>query len=220
MRRFLGGMALAGLLLAAQPAGAALLGLPFSLPAIAVGFAGSAGQTDFDAATGLFSVFAEPTVVQLDPLSPPSLVTPAGGVERFVLSILVDAAVGLIGGTPGDDLLIEGRTTLNGLGTFSGVLLTAEVLEFGFQDGIGSFDSFDFRFRVTGGLLAFLFVVADASVRYVSEDSTFAGSFTESFTGGARGNIKRTPVIPEPGVASLLGLGLAGLALAGRPRRG
>lgn len=224
MRRFFtrqraAGLALAVGVLGGQPAGASLLGLPFSLPAIGVGFAGESGTTGFDAATGVLSVLADPTAIQLDPLDAPSLITPNGGIERLALSVVVDALGGLVGGVAGDDLVLEGRTTLYGLGTFNGVLLTAEVLDFGFQNGPGgTTDYFDFRFQVTGGLLAFLFAGADAYVLLTSEASGFGGGFGGDFAGGARGNIKLTPVIPEPASALLIALGLSGLAFTGRPR--
>jgi hypothetical protein len=218
-RRWAAGLALAAGVLAGQPAGASLLGLPFSLPAIGVGFAGESGATEFDAATGVLSVLADPTAIQLDPLDAPSLITPNGGIERLALSVVVDALGNLVGGVGGDDLVLQGRTTLFGFGTFSGVLLTAEVLDFGFQNGPGATtDYFDFRFRVTGGLLSFLFAGADAYVLLTSEASNFGGGFGGDFAGGARGNVKLTTVIPEPASALLIAAGLAGLACAGRRR--
>ena len=82
------------------------------------------------------------------------------------------------------------------------VWLTGEVRAFGHQDGPIA-DAFDFRVQVTGGQLAFLFEGADAYVVLGSLESSFAGSFASSFGGGALGNIKVTPSVPEPSAALL-----------------
>lgn len=201
------GLALAFGLLAAPSAGAALLGLPFTLPAIGVGFAGSSGSTAYDATTGLFSVVADPTAILLTPSSTPIPVTPTLSGERFELTMRVDSTGALAGSPPGADVLLVGHTALGSLGTFDGVLLTGEVRAFGHQDGAVA-DTFDFRIQVTGGQLAFLFEGADAYVLLGSLESSFAGSFASSFGGSALGNIKVTPAVPEPSAALFFAAGL------------
>lgn len=202
IRRLAPGLVVALGLLAAPPAGAALLGLPWTTPAIGVGFAGSSGATAYDASTGLFSVVADPTAIRLTPGSTPIAVTPTLTGERFELTMRVDASGALAGNPAGADVLLVGHTALGSLGTFDGVLLTGEVRAFGHQDGPLA-DSFDFRVQVTGGQLAFLFDGADAYVLLGSLGSSFAGSFASSFGGGALGNIKVTPSVPEPSAALL-----------------
>jgi hypothetical protein len=204
LRRITQGMMAFGIaLLVAQPAGAALLGLPFALPVIGVGFGDSSGATSYDATTGLFSVVADPTAILLTPGSAPAAITPSLSGEHFELSMRVDHFGGLVSGIPSADMVLVGQTALAGLGSFEGVLLTAEVSAFGYLDAPGSTDYFDFRVRVTGGQLAFLFDGSDGYVLLSSQDSGFAGSFASSFGGGARGNIKATPTVPEPSAALL-----------------
>ena len=82
------------------------------------------------------------------------LITPvAGSTEVVAIDIQVDNLGGLLGGVPGDDLLVEGEVSLPS-GFFSGVLLTGEVTAFGFRDSGGTTDDFEFKFTITGGQLA------------------------------------------------------------------
>ena len=92
--------------------------------------------------------------------------------------------------TTGDspDLTISGSITIPGVGSFSGVLLTAKISEFGFQPANGvdiTYNSFDFRFSITGGQLAGLWDGDDLGL-YFDFDPTaqpFTGSFTTNFYG-------------------------------------
>lgn len=203
----------AGLALA-SPASATLLGNSLATPLLSFD---NGGTANYDATSDLFSVDALPIALRLTPGAPPRFITPnlptAG--EFFTIDITVDDLGNLVGGIAGDDLSIFGFIDLDGNGTLDvgGSLLTGEVTGFGHQEN-GATDLFDFTFNVTGGALAPLMgnVVA---VSMQSERSSFTGSFSTNFVGGAKGTLG---VIPEPTTTLLLGSGLVGLALAGRRR--
>ncbi len=148
------------------------------------------GTTTYEAGNGLFSVQATPLStlfaegearVDFDSTQPRSL----------TIDFILDANGNVVGGVPGDDLELVG--TVNG---FSGVLLTGEIDAFGFLN-FGTTDYFDARFTVTGGQWAEagLFEGSTIFVSWVAGGSTFAGSFTSSFSGGAKGNVG--PGLPE-----------------------
>ena len=84
----------------------------------------------------------------------------------FQLHIQIDNDGNLIGGVEGDDLMISGLITSRSGTLFDGVLLTGEILEYGENNSgsNGGSDGFDFRFAVTGGLLAPDFVGFDIGV--------------------------------------------------------
>jgi hypothetical protein len=107
------------------------------------------------------------------------------------ISIQVDQNGNLIenfSDTP--DLTINGSITIPGVGSYSGTLLTAKATEFGWQAANGqdiTYNSFDFRFTITGGALAFLWDGDDLGVSFqfnpTGDNQTFTGSFTSSFYG-------------------------------------
>ena len=72
----------------------------------------------------------------------------ADGPKSVAIEIVVDSSGNLIGGTSGDDLVIIGAIDQDGdsVADFDGVLLTGEVVAFGFQDSGGPTDDFDFVF--------------------------------------------------------------------------
>ncbi len=133
---------------------------------------------------------------------PPRGITVPRGVS---LHLQVDNSGNLIGGVAGDDLVISGTVTPTGLAvdTVSGVLLTGEVLGFGYLES-GATDQYDFRFAVTGGLLAGYWAGHDIGIKLSSENSSFHDDFGVDFGGGAKGNIGNIAPLPPP-VMALIG---------------
>ena len=78
--------------------------------------------------------------------------------------------------------------------------MTGEILEFGWLDVGLTSDIYDFRFEITGGALADLYVNDDIGVRVLSENSTFAGDCSVDTTGFAKGTIGAIPpILPAEG---------------------
>jgi hypothetical protein len=90
----------------------------------------------------------------------------------------------LVGGVSGDDFKMQDAT---------GVLLTGEILAFGFLDTGGNSDFFDFRFKVTGGSLASQYAGKDIGVTVTLENSNFTGFPGGGFSGLAKGNVGSIP---------------------------
>jgi|LGOV01.1.fsa_nt_gb hypothetical protein len=172
----------------------ALIGISPNLPLITFD---SGGTTTYNACTDLLSIESSPTAIRLSSADPPRFINPTGDPQSEVVSIEVEVndAGELVGGVAGDDLLVVGEVDLDGDGgvDHSGVLLTGEVLEFGFEDTGTTTDEYDFRFTVTGGELAFLYDGKDLGVTVTSESSSFTGDFTKDFDGYAKGNIGAIP---------------------------
>jgi len=163
----------------------------------------STGTVDYDAGTQSFDLSATPLAFLAGPPSPttpPRAVLPARG---FDINIQVDNSGNLVGGVPGDDLVLTGSIDIDGdfIADVSGTLLTGEVTGFGHVNTGTTTDTYDFSFTPTGG--AFLVGGAlsgggtwgpyysgkDIGVTTTSENSTFDGDFTVNFSGGAKGNI-------------------------------
>lgn len=159
----------------------ALVGVDPGFPLISYD---STGTMNYDSAAQTLDLVATPLAFKETELADPAPVELPGAVA---IHLQVDNAGNLIGGVPGDDLLVTG-TINSGSVNVSGVLLTGEVTAFGFAEG-GATDVYDFRFVVTGGALASYFFGKEIGVTTTSENSTFGGSFTVSFEGGAKGNI-------------------------------
>lgn len=167
----------------------------------------STGTVDYVAESTSFVLEATPNTIQIDPTLDPPLSFPVFISEprSFRIDILVGNDGQLIGGVPGDDLTLVGTVDLTpyGLPSASGTLLTGEIVAFGSHDSesFSTTDSYDFRFRPTGGALVTLFNGKDIGVTTLSESSGFAGDFTVDFGGGAKGNIG--PIEPSelvPGI--------------------
>jgi hypothetical protein len=158
----------------------------------------STGQIHYDPVTHNFDLTATPLAFKASLAADPALVDPPASLA---LHITVDNLGDLIGGVPGDDLVVSGSID-DGTINVSGVLLTGEIADFGFAES-GATDAYDFRFTVTGGLLASLFAGKDIGVTTTSEQSSFAGSFESAFDGGAKGNVGT--VDPETGTGSISG---------------
>ena len=66
---------------------------------------------------------------------------------------LVDDTGAVVGGVSGDDIIVRGAVDVDGDNVidFDGVLITGEILDFGFEDTnpppATTLDNFDFRFQ-------------------------------------------------------------------------
>lgn len=111
----------------------------------------------------------------------------------------VNSSGALTGGVPGDDLVVTGDidTDFDTNYDYTGVLLTAEIGGFGFQES-GTTDEYDMRFSITGGALAAEFAGNDLGMLVTSENSTFNNDFSVSFSGGAKGTMGLIPPDAEP----------------------
>lgn len=151
------------------------------------------GTTSYDSTADLFSVDASPIAMLFESATPPRFINPTGSRASEVLTLraLIDDTGALIGGVPGDDLIVTGELDQDGDGSidFAGVLLTAEVIGFGFQDTGTPTDQYDFRLALTGGLLAPFYQGGDLGLTVTSENSDFVSEFTVDFGGGAKGNL-------------------------------
>lgn len=169
----------------------ALIGVDVQPPFI---FANNTGSVNYTSSSDLFSADATPLSFQPAgggsplPIFPASVETPP---LNFQLNLVVDENGDLLSGVVGDDFTVTGRIFV-GVDVYDGVLLTGEVLDFGFENGIPGTpggtdpgDRYDLRLEVTGGLLASdFFTGSDIGLEIFSEPSTFDGSFENDFTGG------------------------------------
>ena len=198
-------------------ASATLLGVSPGLPVMSY----DDGTTSYVAGTQTFQVDGVPVSVDF----PPSrLVSDATGLlsKSVSVNILVDNTGALVGGVPGDDLVVVGAVDTTGDSGLDadGVLLTGEVAAFGFLDD-GSTDRFDFLFVVTGGALAPFYAGQDIAMTTASAASSFTGDFAVDFGGGAMGNIGPNSVarVSESATMGLFGIGLAALCTVSLRRK-
>lgn len=169
----------------------------------------SNGTLTYNGTSKAFDIAAAPIAIRFTPVSPPRLVTPTGSPASEVLkiSIVLDGAGNVISGIPGDDLVIEGQVDQNGdtIPDYTGILLTGEIVAFGFEDSGSATDQYDFRFVVTGGSLASFYTGMDIGVTTVSESSSFANDFNINFNGGAKGSVGPIERINRPPVCNANG---------------
>jgi hypothetical protein len=177
-------------LVSTSPLLAGLLGVNPSFPRIAFTSANS-DSLIYDPASRLFSIQTTPSSVLLGPGQPPKLVT---GTKSLVIRARVDDTGAWVEGVVGDDFVLTG-TVVNGGTTYSGVLLSGEVVAFGFLES-GATDQYDVRLSPAGGHLLSFFATG-ASVYVTSNPSTFAGSFTVGFTGRSNGTLGFEPVVTD-----------------------
>ena len=150
------------------------------------------GVTDYNAGTDLFMIDGAPLSIRFSASLPPVAVFPFDSQKVLTIDVLVDQNGMLFGGVPEADLILVGTVLTPSGDTFSGTLLTGEGAEFGFLDSGGTTDEYDFRFTVTGGLLADAFFTnpaQDIGVTVTSESSNFGGVFNVNFGGEAKGNL-------------------------------
>jgi hypothetical protein len=203
----------AAMVLGSVPANAALLGLSAAEPTI--GF-GGAGVMDYNAATGLLTISAEPSLLfRSDPFlfaaingSSVSINGQPPNDEKLIsVQFKVDTQGNLVSGVAGAaDFQVIGSIDIDGddVVDFDGVLLQGEITQFGFLDGgAGGNDQFDLRFNTVSGLLASYFAGSDLAMTVIGTVSTefaspFNGSFTSDFTGSAEGQLGITTPLQPP----------------------
>ena len=155
----------------------------------------STGRTAYDPVARLFQVTATPLLLKEANGLPSRRIEPGPAVSAHLdMRALVSHTGDLLGTVDGDDLVLTGSIDLDGDGVpdHSGVLLTGEAIGFGHLN-LGLTDKFDLRFTLTGGALAGLYGGNDLGVVVTAENSTFNGSFSTAFTGGAKGSIGSLP---------------------------
>jgi hypothetical protein len=87
------------------------------------------------------------------------------------------------------------------------VLVTGEIVDFGYQDS-GTNDAYDFRFTCTGGDLAPYFAGKDIGMTMGSINSTFSNDFNADFEGWAQGWV--TPIRPLGTISGVKWLDITG----------
>ena len=130
---------------------------------------------------------------------------PFAAAPTIDVNVEVDESGNVVPGSS-SGLVLTGTLDLDNdfVPDFSGVLLTGDVTEFGFQES-GANDDFDFRFDITGGLLANQFYAGrDLGVTLNLENSTFSNDFTVDFGGspakGKVGGLEIDEVVGEPSI--------------------
>lgn len=196
------------------PSHAQLLGLTPAEPTLDFG---GAGIISYDATTGLVTISGVPaTLFQSDPFILGEVLGTGPEDERLMtIQFSVDSAGRFAAGVDGPDLVIKGSidTDFDGVPNYDGVLLQANVAQFGFEDGgPGAGDNFDLRLHldtVTPGALATIYGGKDLAIRIVSEANAefptpFNGSFAAGFTAQAGGVIGTVDPLPPMGGACKL----------------
>jgi len=189
---------------------ATLLGLSPELPNI--DFSGS-GIIEYNANNGIVRLSADPsTLFSIDPfIFTPILGTGANSIKSLNIQFQVDSLGNVITSNPTiPDLILKGEVDANGddVPDYAGTLLTAEVIQFGYQNDISNGDDvFDLRLNFFGGSLSPFYSNQDMdiAVRIISESSTvynnpFNNSFTSSWQGQAKGVLGLTPSAPHASV--------------------
>jgi hypothetical protein len=187
-----GALLLASTLGAFQTASAALRGIQPGFPKTDTLAAGSSAV--YTASDGRFVIQAVPFQTDFDDGNGGQNVTPPPSPTQLRIEFLVDKAscdgnyCKVAAGVPGADFVLTGTVTKQGGPTYTGTLLTGEIVEFGYFNFGGTVsDLFDFRFVVTGGALAPLYAGNDLgvslTVEYCSGCTPFNGSFAVNFNG-------------------------------------
>ena len=137
-----------------------------------------------------------------------STVIGVSATPTFQIHVLINNNGTLEGsGDTGNDLLVTSTVQLAN-GTIVGQdynsnpqpLLTGTVTQFGFKQAT-PYDLFDFRFSVTGGALASLYVGQDIGVTADLDPGTgiaFAGNFNSNFDGHVKGTLGAIPKQSQP----------------------
>jgi hypothetical protein len=181
-------------LFASASSQAALLGLLPTEPTIDFG---GAGMISHDVATGLVTISGIPaTLFQTEPFIYGEILGTGVDDEKLItIQFHVDTAGNFVSGVAGADLIVKGSvdTNFDGIADYDGILLEAEVTQFGFENGLaGGSDNFDLRLDSVTGVLAPLYSSSNLALNVTSETSTefltpFAGNFTGNFLGQAKG---------------------------------
>ncbi len=152
----------------------------------------SQGVLAYDASSGLLSIDATTynftvSETQILPIFPST----TNGSRAVTIRVNVDGAGNVISG----NLVVEGAIDMDfpppgGVNEYDDILLTGDILEFGYLDSGATNDHFDLKFAVTGGSLATDYYIGmNIGVTVLSEGSDFANDFSVDFGGGAKGNI-------------------------------
>jgi len=169
--------------------GHGLLGIVPGLPKTLFSNTSSLSYT---AATGALKITATPTFMTF-----PTATKVISGSRSVSIQIFLNPNGTVAGGVAGSDFVLRGTVTHTNGRTYTGVLLTGEIVSFGYRDGgAGLPDQFDFRFKVTaGGLLSFDYLGKDIGITLTSDSgNTFAGVFRANFRGNAKGTVG--PIAP------------------------
>ena len=174
---------------------ASLLNVTLTYPEISANSASVYALT-YTPTNQLLSISAAPTSMLFAKATLPSTIS---GTKSLQIQIAVDNTGALEGSAPGDggnDLVLSGtvKAVIGGVtNTYSGVLLTGQVIGFGYLAGSSS--QYDFRFTPNGGPLASLFC-GNIAVQIVSGSSTFNNDFTTNFNGQAKCTIGSEDTTP------------------------
>jgi len=118
---------------------------------------------------------------------------PAQADQWLKIAVFVDSNGALVQGVPAlystNNLELVGQVDLTdyGYGIRNGVLLSAKVKAFGYNDG-GNTDNFDLLLEITGGSLLDVFKIRELDVVVTSEGSTFV-NFASSSSGLPKGKL-------------------------------
>lgn len=169
-----------------------LLGHNIDVPLVS--YISSAGH-HYDAVSHILSVNADAVSFRQDQSLPPFM-DPKFSNATFNFNIKIGNDGNLISGVAGNDLVISGTITI-GSQTYSGVLLTGEILDFGVEgNGPNVASSFEYLFEITGGQLSSFYEGKDFDVLLSAEPlaSQPAGydNFTKNFTTVAKGTAGAT----------------------------
>lgn len=178
---------------AAAVSQAALLGLTLNEPTIDV----AAGAViTYNATNGTVTISGTPQLLQqaVPFLFGEFVGTGTDDEKLFTIQFRIDGSGNFVSGVDGPDLIIKGAvdTDFDGVVDYDGILLEAEVTQFGFENGAaGANDRFDIRLGTVTGLLAPLYAGKELSVVVDSEPSVdyplpFAGDFGLDFVAPAK----------------------------------
>ena len=166
------------------------------------------GMIDYVASTRTVTISGTPSsIFRSDPLLAGLILGASPDNERLVsIQFLVDSSGNFVSGVAGPDVTIKGSidTNFDEVPDYDGILLQAEISQFGFQDGgVGGTDLFDFRLVNVTGLLAPLYVGSDLSAIVFSEPNSeyptpFTGSWAADFTGPAKGTVGTVAPLQPP----------------------
>jgi hypothetical protein len=192
-------------------ADATLIGVDIGLPDI---YSNSTGTYNYNSTTHLFTCTATASTITFDGTTSIPI---TGG--SYSVQFYVDSSGNFSGGVvSGSDLTISGAFTYNNI-NYSGVLLTGEVTNFGWQNiPLTKYALFDLTFDSKGGALqGFYAASGNKGVDiFSSEISNFTGNWNVNHSGS---KVKHdTAPVPEPATILLFGLGIVGIALFGRKR--
>lgn len=178
------------------PAFATLLDVTPGLPIIAFGSVLDQGLT-YNATDGQLSLTAVPLDYQ--PTSSTMNVTAFSGASPQTLPSLqigltVDSTGAIVGPSFGNYFALSGT-----MGPYSGNLLTGTIDQFGFANITATTDAMNFVMNITGGSMMGLYGNKPVAIAVDLENSTFNGSFSQSFSSSRiKGTLGTVPAPPTP----------------------